>query len=85
MANIYRVNSTISRVRVHNYLVMELYFGTCPGTLIVYMIYYLYKIIDDFPEVLRGTKACPVGDTLLKIRDYEDRELLPEEMARQFH
>ena len=49
------------------------------------MIKYLQKIIDEFLEVLRGTKACPAGDNLFKIRDDEDWERLPEEMARQFH
>ena len=70
---------------MHDYIGMELDFGTYPGTLIISMIKYLQKIIDEFPEVLRGTKACPAGDNLIKIRDDEDRELLPEEMARQFH
>ena len=41
MANIYGAKSTISRVRVHEYLGMELDFGTCPGTLIISMIKYL--------------------------------------------
>ena len=49
------------------------------------MINYLQKIIDELPEVLRGTKYCPAGDNLFKIRDDEDRELLPKEMARKFH
>ena len=49
------------------------------------MIKYLQKIIDKFPEVLMGTKACPAGDNLLKIQNNKDRELMPEEMARQFH
>ena len=73
MANIYGSNTTISRCRVNNYLGMELYFGTCPGTLIISVIKYLQKIIDEFPNVLRGTKACPVGDNIFKIRDNEDR------------
>ena len=85
IANIYGAKTTISRGRVHDYLGMEVDFGTCPGTLIISMIKYLQKIIDEFPEVLRGTKACPAGDSLFKIRDHEDRDLLPEEMARQFH
>ena len=83
--NIYRVNTTISRVRVNDYIGMELYFGTCQGTLIISMIKYLHKTIDYFLEVLRGTKDCPTGDKFFKIRYYEDREVLPEEMARQFH
>ena len=85
MANIYRVKTTISRGRVHDYLGMELDFGTCPGTLIISVIKYLQKIIDEFTEVLRGAKACPVGDNIFKIQDNEDRELLSEEMVRQFH
>ena len=85
MANIYGAKTTISRSRLHGYLGMELDFGTCPGTLIISMIKYLHKIIDKFPEVLRGTKACPASDNLSKIQDNEDRDLLPEEMARQFH
>ena len=67
MANIYGEKSTISRVRVHEYLGMELDFGTCPGTLIISMIKYLQKIIDEFPEVIRGTKSCPAGDHIFKI------------------
>ena len=78
MANIYKAKNNISRVRVHYYLRMEIYFGTCPGTLIISMIKYLQKLIDEFPEVLRGTQACPAGDNLFKIRYNEDRELLPE-------
>ena len=85
MANIYGAKTTISRGRVHDYLGMELNFGTCTGTLIISMIKYLHKIIYELPEVLRGTKACPVSDNLFKIRDNDYRELLPEEMARQFH
>ena len=38
MANIYRAKTTISRGRVHDYLGMGIYFGTCPGALIIYMI-----------------------------------------------
>ena len=71
MANIYGSNTTISRGRVHDYLGMELDFGTFPGTLIVSMIKYLQKIIDEFSEVLRSTKACPVSDNIFNIRDNE--------------
>ena len=85
MTNIYGAKTTISRGRVHDYLGMKLELGTCPGTLIIYMIKYLQKIIDEVPEVIRGTKVCPAGDNLFNIRDDEDREILPEEMVRQFH
>ena len=76
---------TISRGRVHDYLVMELDFGTCLGILITSMIKYQQKIMDKFPEVLTVTKACPAGDNSFNIRDNEDTELLPEEMTRRFH
>ena len=85
MAKIYREKTTISRSRIQDYLGMELDFGTCPGTLIISMIKYLQKIIDEFPDVLRGTKDCPASDNIFKIQENEYRELLPEEMARQFH
>ena len=67
VANIYRAKTTISRGRLDKYLGMELYFETCQGTLIISMINYLQKIIGEFPEVIRGTKACPAGNNLFKI------------------
>ena len=73
MANIYGEKTTISRGRVHGYLLMELDLGMCPGTLIIYMIKYLQKIIDNFPEVLRGTKACPAGDNILIFKTINTR------------
>ena len=75
----------ISRGKVHDYLGMDLCFGTCPGTMIISMIKYLQKVIDNFQEVLRGTKACPVGDNLFKVREDKDRELLSKEIAKKFH
>ena len=64
---------------------MQLDFGTCPGSMIISMINYLQKILDKWTEVLGGTKACPATDNLFKVREDEDRVLLCEEMARQFH
>jgi hypothetical protein len=60
-------------------------FGTDPGTVIIFMIKYLQNIIEEFPEVLRGTKASPARDNLFEIREEGDRKLLPEEQARKFH
>ena len=76
--------TTIKRGKVFEYLGMELDFETCPGTMIVSMIKYLQKIIQEFPEILKATTACPATDNLFTIRE-EDRELLSEEMAKQFH
>ena len=59
--------TTISRGKVHDYLGMDLDFGTCPGTMIISMIKYLQKVVDGFPKILRGTKACPTGDNLFKV------------------
>ena len=59
-------SSSIARGRVHDYLGMKVDFGTCPGTLIISMIKYLQKIMDDFTEVLRGTKAFPASDNIFK-------------------
>ena len=77
--------TTISRGKVHDYLGMDLNLGTCPGTMIISVIRYLQKVIDEFPEVLRSTKVCPAGDNLFKVREDEDRELLSKEMAKKFH
>ena len=60
-------------------------FGTDPGTMIVSMIKYLQKIMEEFPETLSGTKASPARDNLFEIREEEDRKLLPAEQASQFH
>ena len=65
---------------------MDLDFRTSPGTMIISMIkYLLQKIIDEFSEVLRGTKAWPVGDNLFKVRDNEDREILSGEMTKKLY
>ena len=70
---------------MHGYLGMQLDFDTCPGSMIISMIKYLQKILDEWPEVLGGMKACPATDNLFKVREDEDRVLLCEEMARHFH
>ena len=81
----YGPKTTISRGKVHDYLGMQLDFGTCPCSMIISMIKYLQKILDEWPEVLGGTKARPATNNLFKVREYRDRVLLCEEMARQFH
>ena len=64
---------------------MDINWASVPGTMIVSMIKHLHKVIEEFPEVLRGTKASPSGDHLFTIREYGERKFLPEEQARQFH
>ena len=85
LAKLYGQKTMISRGKVHDYLGMEMNFGTDPGTIIISMSKYLQKIIEEFPETLRGTKASPARDNLFDIREDKDRKLLPEEQASQFH
>ena len=72
----------ISRGNIHDYLGMDLDFSTCPGTMIISMIKHLQKVIDEFPEVLRGAKVCPVRDNMFKVPDDEDGELLSKETTK---
>lgn len=72
---------TVSWGKVHDYLGMDLDFATEPGAMAISMIKYLHKVIEEFPEVLQSTKACPAGNQLFTIRPDDVRELLPEEMA----
>ena len=73
------------RGKVFDYLGMELDFETCPSKMIDLMIKCLQKIIQEYPEMLKATTACPATYNLFKICKEEDRELLSEEMAKQFH
>ena len=68
-----------------DYLGMDIDFESEPGTLIISMIKYLSQMIEEWPEELKRHKTNPHADHLFNIRTDEDRELLPEEMARQFH
>ena len=76
---------TVSRGKAHDYLGMDLDFSSEPGAMIISMIKYLQKVIEEFPEVLHGKKACPAGKHLFDIRPDNVKELLPEEMASKFH
>ena len=49
------------------------------------MIKYLHKVVEELPEVLRGTKASHFGDHLFTVREDGERKFLPEKQARQFH
>ena len=57
-------NTRFSCSSAHNYLSIEMEFGTDPGTIVVSMIKYLQKIIEEVSEALRGTKASPARDNL---------------------
>ena len=82
LASMYGLKTTISWGKIHEYLVMDMDWGTSPGTMILSIVKYLAKIIKEFPEVLTSAKAAPTAGYLLKIQ--EDGKKLPNELARQF-
>ena len=49
---IYGPKTTVSRVKVHEYLGMDIDWASVPVTMIVSMIKYLHKVIEEFPEVM---------------------------------
>ena len=49
------------------------------GTMIVSMIKYLQKFIDNFPEVIRSTAANPASEHPFQVQDEKDRKFMPEE------
>ena len=60
--------TTVSRGKVHEYLGMDIDWDSVSGKMILSMIKYLHKVIEEFHEVLRGTKASPVGDYMFTVR-----------------
>ena len=81
----YGPKTTISRGKVHEYLGMDIDWLANPGSMIVSMIKYLQKIIEEFPEVIKSASPSPEGDHLFDVREEDDRKVLPEEQARKFH
>ena len=69
--------------KIFDYLGMYLDYGSSPGVLIVSMIKYLTKVLEEWPEELRGSKINPHSDNLFAIRegDNNNREVLPGESA----
>ena len=68
LAEIYGPKTTVSRGKVHEYLGMNIDWVSVSGKMIVSMIKYLHKVIEEFPEILRGTKASPAGDHMFTVR-----------------
>ena len=64
---------------------MDIDWLTQPGVMIISMINYLQKIIEEFPEVIKSTRSSPAGDHLFEVRQDADRKVLLEEQAREFH
>ena len=59
--------------KVFDYLGMDLDCGSSLRVLIVSMITYLTKVLEEWPEELRGSKINPHSDHLFTIREDDDR------------
>ena len=64
------------------YLVMDVDFEPCPGTLIIFMIKYLSAMIEEWVDELKGHKVPLHDEHLFKIRPSDERELLQEGSAK---
>ena len=53
--------------------------------MIVSMIKYLQKFIDDFPEVIRSTSATYAAEYLFMVCDEKYGIMFPEYQAQHFH
>ena len=85
LAELYVPKNTIYRRKVHGYLGMDINWASVPVTMIVSMIKYMHKVIEELPEVLRGTKASPDGYHLFIVREDGKRNSIQEKQARKFH
>ena len=55
------------------------------GNVILLMIKHVYKILDDFVEVLKRTRATPARNNLFRVQIEELTEHLLEELVGAFH
>ena len=70
--------------KIHDYLGMDLDYIK-DGKVKVCMIKYLIKVIQAFPELIKGSASSPAAKYLFKIQDNNKAVLLPEEQAQVFH
>jgi hypothetical protein len=84
LGSIYGAKLTVKRGKTHDYLGMDLDWSV-GGKVTISMIKYVYKILEDFIEVISRTAATPARDNLFQVRAEELAEELPEELAVAFH
>ena len=53
--------------------------------IVVFMIKYLQKVLEKFPEIIKSIATTHAAEHLFQVRDEEDRKLLPEEQTQHFH
>ena len=78
LAKMYGPKTKIARGKVHEYLGMQIDWGSPPGTMIVSMIKYLQKVIEAFPEVLDGKRSSPASVHLFNVCYEANRQIPPE-------
>ena len=49
--------------------------------MIVSMVKYLQKVIEEFPEAIKSPSPFPAVDHLFDVREEANRKVLPEEQA----
>ena len=64
---LYGSKTTIYHAKVHAYLGMDIDWATKPGTMTVSMVKCLYKVTEEFPDVIKVTRSSPIGDHLLNM------------------
>ena len=84
LGTIYGQKLIVKRGKIHDYLGMDLdwSFG---GKVTISMIKSVYKILEDFVEVIKKTAVTPARYNLFQVRAEELAEHLPEELAVAFH
>ena len=65
----------VSRVKNHNYLVMDLNFSV-PGEVTMTMVDYLKKVIADLTEEIMKTSPTPTGEHILEVYPDEESNML---------
>ena len=84
ICKIFGKNTKFSRVKVHENLGMDMDWSQ-DRTMIVSMINYLQKMIDDFPDMICSTSNNYVAEYLFMVRENKDRKLLPEDQEKHLH
>ena len=84
ICNIFGKGARFSRGKVHRYLGIDIYWSQ-DGPIIVSMIKYLQKIIDDLPEVIHSTYATYAAEYLFTVQCKKERKILSEDQAQHFH
>ena len=81
---IYGNKINMNRVNIHDYIGIYLDYSET-GVVKVLMIKYLQKVLDKFPEELRGTSVAPVADHMFQVRWEDKTEFLEEDRDKMLH